>query len=74
MWICHEKGCTARPTHKIRLIAEKTGEVLKLDFCTPHADAMNAYIKREVPGATSSCPGTIRVDKNGNQINEGMVH
>ncbi|MEE8494577.1 MAG: hypothetical protein V3S25_11080 [Nitrospirales bacterium] len=70
---CSEKGCEAKATHRLRLIAEVTKEMVELDFCTPHADDMDAYIKREVPKAKSRCAGTIRVDAAGNEINQGMV-
>ena len=70
---CSEEGCFAQATHRFRLIAEGTGEFLELDFCPLHAEATEEYIKQEVPEAKSSCGGTIRVDSEGNQINEGMV-
>ena len=71
---CYKNGCSAKVTHRLRLIAEDSGEVLEVDLCYPHADAMNKLIKHEVPGSTWDCTGTILVDKDGNQINEGSVH
>ena len=70
---CSEKGCTAKATHRLRLIAEMTKEMIELDFCTPHADEMDAYIKKEVPTSRSSCAGIIKVDAAGNEINQRMV-
>ena len=69
----HHEGCTARPTHRIRLIAQQSGEVVEMDFCTPHYVEMDEYIQKEVPESRSNVAGTIKVDAAGNQINEGMV-
>ncbi len=71
---CHEKGCTAKVTHRLRIIAGDSGEIVEVDYCTHHAEAMNEYITQNVPGATYSCGGRIRVDSDGPQISEGWVH